>query len=214
MKNNQQGFTLLEVTISVAIFTVVGLLSFLVLSSSNESAAMTAAKSDVQAALRDTMNAVTTEVRGAYTERLAGTPGADPVTEAITVTNDGMGLRYRVPDPSKIWGSHTVPGASPPIQIVFENEDVNGNGILDPGEDLNGDGVLNRRLVRTQGNVATPLGSTNELEAVTFELLPHPAPNNNALTRLTIELVASKQYGPSKDKRVWAELSTMVNLEN
>lgn len=214
MKNSQQGFTLLEVSVAVAIFSIVGLLSFIVLSSSNESAAMAGAKSDVQASLRDTMNALTTEVQSAFTERLAGTPGADPVAQPITLINNGTGLRYHVPDPNKIWGAHTIPGASTPIQITFENEDANGNGILDTGEDLNADGVLNRRLVRTHNGVTTILGGANEIEAVTFELLPHPAPNNNALTRLNIELVASKQYGPSKDKRVWAELSTMVNLEN
>jgi len=213
MKSNR-GFTLLEVMIASAIFTVVGMLSFLVLSSSNESVVLTSAKSEVQANLRDTMNALTTEVRSAYTARLAGTPGADVNAEPLEVLDDGTTLQYRIPDPSRVWGSHTVPGVSSQIRIEFENEDANGNGILDPGEDTNEDGVLTRRLVRIQDGVRTVLGASNEIESVQYTLLPHPSPNNNWMTRLRIDLTASKVYGAKQDKRVWAELSATVNLAN
>src|SRR5688572_7042865 len=120
----EDGFTLVEVTVAAAIFSIVSLLSFVVLRSSAESADLTEAKSLSQGNLRDTITALTAEVRPAFTERLAGTASADATAEPISVSGDGNSITFHVPDPSKGWGSHTVPGASAAITIAYENEDL------------------------------------------------------------------------------------------
>ena len=212
------GFTMLEVTISMSLLSIVALLGFVVLRGSTESAALTQAKGEVQAGVRDAMTAITAEVRAAYTQRTvdAVPPIAPRDTDSIVVSAAGDEITFQVPvrlDTPEMVRSST------PITIRYENEDtyetgIGFNAILDPGEDLNEDGLLTRRLVRTQNGLSTVLGATNNISGVQFQLLPNQSNRNNQMTTLYIWLEASKRYGPGPGKMVRAQLETTIALEN
>lgn len=210
---NTAGFTLLEMSIAVAILSVVSLLSFLAIQSGAETSAVAAAKEEVAAGLRQTLLDLTQEVRQAYTDRtVASAPRHAPVNAAsITVTNTGKGLSFYVPTKSNT----PQPAAAGPITITFENEDANANGKLDTGEDKNGDGVLTRRLVRQQGTTKTPLGAANVLSSVTFTLSKNAATASNVKNTLTIKLQGNKVVERrGKEFTVKSNVESQLSLEN
>ena len=63
MNMNNQGHTMVEMMVSMAILSIVSLLGFIVLQSSTSSAQLANAKVDVQNNLRDTMAVLTAELR-------------------------------------------------------------------------------------------------------------------------------------------------------
>lgn len=217
MINKQAGFTLLEMLVSVSILTVVSLLTFVALQSSTQSNIVSAAKEEVGANLRDALLALNAEVRQAYTARTvdADPPIAPEDAFAITVINNGRGLRYCVPEPSP---TSPIPGASAPIEIIFENEDIAGgapNGLLEDGEDLNGDGALTRRLVRRENGVDRYLGSANNISDVLFSLEENSAAASTTLNTLTVTLSGSKAVtSGGNTSLVQSEISSRLHMEN
>lgn len=212
------GFTLLELSVSMALLSVVSLLAFYALANSTESAVMAQAKGELQGNLRDTMDALTDDLSVAFSDRIwKGEPQMLPVglTGPLTVSEDGTSVTFQRPVPRSLG----IPDASTPIVIRFENEDLGGtaaNGALDSGEDVNGDGSLTRRLVRVQNAQLQPLGASNNISRVKFELLENQSATNTQLTSLRIELEATKVFSErsSGDKLVRGVLATTIHLHN
>ncbi len=215
MRNH--GFTLLELTMSMGILTIVSLLSFVVLSSSTESAEMSRVKNEAQASLRDALAALSSEVREAYTQRTVNpVPPLAPVGAAsISVSATGDSLTFYVPQPT---GDATFVRASAPITIAYQNEDTKGgspgNGLLDLGEDVNGDKMLTRRLIRTQNGETTVVGSANDLSLVNFQLVKNQNARDNNLTTLMVTMEVSKRFGRAHEKVVRERLQSSIDLMN
>ncbi len=218
MKKENYGFTLIEVTISVALMGIISLLSFLALQSSVKSSSLSYVQNEIDSDLRNTFNELSELVKQAYTEVSTNvTPPTAPAgAEAIRIQNEGRGLRFFVPvhinTPAFVQSSQ-------PILILYENEDrsIGGtpaNAILDNGEDTNGDKALTRRLVMVQGNNRRVLGSANCISNVEFQLLPDRSDSTNAPTLLYIYLEGTKRMGPGEGPLIRAELSGTIKLEN
>ena len=212
----KSGFTLMELMVSMAVLTVVSLLSFIAVMTSTESAELSRAKAEVQGNLRDVMTELTTRVREAYTARTVESSEllAPEGTESISVSEDGLSLTFQVPVPTN--GPDMV-AASAPITVLFENEDtyvseVGFNAKLDPGEDGNSDGALTRRVLFLQGATQEILGGANNISAVQFQLIPNMDTADDNLTRLRILLESTQNYGT--DKMVRAQLESTVDLKN
>jgi len=211
------GYTLLEVTLSISLLTVVSLLGFVVLKTSTESAALASAKEEMQAGLRDAMAAISADVSVAYSERStdAEPPLSPSGVESMNVSEDGRSIVFQVPEPSQ--DSRMVIGSAP-ITIILENEDRmegttgEGNARLDPGEDENGDGVLTRRLVRTDADGTTVLGAANCIADVQFQL--QPAVAGGASTVLWVQLTGSKRYGQGEGRLIRAQLQSAITMTN
>jgi len=210
----EAGYSLLELLIATSILLVISSLSMVVIQSSTESNVMGAAKEQVNADLRGTMLAVTSEVRQAYSQRTVESepPMAPEDAFSVSVLSSGSELRFNVPRPST---TSAVPEPSPPITIRFENEDTNGNGLLDSGEDGNGDGVLTRRLIRIEGAETRVLGAANNISDVLFALEASPATSVDTMNVLSVQLVGERAYGPGEEKKaVHSELVSKIHLEN
>jgi len=205
------GYSLLEVTVATSIMGIVSLLGFIVLSSSNESVQLTTAKVDVQNHLRDTMAAMTGELREAVSSITTNLTGAPEGLNPVAVAEEGTLITFQVPQPTSGEAQFTYSGL---ISYTIENEDQNGNARLDPGEDANGDGVLTRRIVRTQAGVTTPVAGANTIDSVTFTLVQHQAAGNNNFTTVNINLTGSKRYGPGAGKLVVAQMDASIRLVN
>jgi len=198
------GFTLLELTVSMAILVIVSILTFVVTNSTTEAVSVSESKEVAQGAVRDAMTAMTAELQlASKTSNAALTP---PL-EALEVSDEDYGeLTFQVPlDASATqW--------STPITYRFVNEDDHDgagahNGRLDEGEDLDEDGALTRRVVRIQDGVETALGAVNDLSTVTFLLNP----TNDVLT---ITLTASRPLLERDSDQVWAQATSSVYLLN
>lgn len=220
-KQNNSGFTLVELSISTAVMIIVSLLGYVVISTSTQSSRLADAQAQMQANLRDVMLAIESEVRAAYSNRsidpknLQQRPNSDiPVgTISVQVSTDKRSLQFQRPVPSA--GSH-LPTPSSVITLALHNEDVgkaDGNAVLDAGEDANGDGILNRRLLRTQSGTTAPLGAVNDIADVQFTLVKNQDASDNNLTTLLVRLIASKSYG-LKRQIVKADLESRIHLEN
>jgi len=198
------GFTLLELTVSMAILLIVSILTFVVTNSTTEAAGVSEAKEVAQGAVRDAMTAMTAELQLASK---TSNPALTPPLEALDVSDDDYGeLTFQVPlDASATqW--------STPITYRFVNEDDHDgagahNGRLDDGEDLDEDGALTRRIVRIQDGAETTLGAVNDLSAVTFLLNP----TNDVLT---IMLTGSRPLLERDYEQVWAQATSSVYLLN
>ena len=198
------GFTLLELTVSMALLVIISILTFVVTNSTTEAVSVSGSKEVVQAAVRDAMTAMTAELQlAAKTSNTALTP---PL-KALEVNDDDYGeVTFQVPlDASGMqW--------SAPITYRFVNEDDHDgagahNGRLDDGEDLDEDGALTRRVLRVQDGVETPLGAVNDLSTVTFLLNP-------TSDVLTITLTASRPLLERDSDQVWAQATSSVYLLN
>lgn len=206
-----RGYSLLEVTVSTAILTVVSLLGLLVLQSSTESAQLANAKVDVQNNLRDTMVALTSELREGVTATTTEATGAPENLEPVAVSEDGREIVFQAPEPAE---GEEMFAYSTPVTFWLQNEDANGNGRLDGGEDTNEDGALTRRIVRSQDGEDRAVASARTIDDVQFELVAHQAANNDTLTTVRIFLVGSKRYGPGEGQLVRAEMVSNIRLVN
>lgn len=215
MKN--KGYSLLEVSISMALLSIVSLMGFMALKSSTESAALSQAQGEIQANLRDVMTELVGTVREAYTQRTVDVvpPLAPEGAASVLVNAAGNSLTFQVPEPS---ASPGLVVASAPITVRFENEDVaegavGPNARLDSGEDKNGNGMLDRRLLWTQAGETRVVGGANNLSQARFELRPN-AVNNNLRTTLYVFLEATKRYGGGEGILIRGQLESTIHLEN
>lgn len=199
---HQSGFTLLELLISTAILVIVSLLTFMVTRSSLSATTVAQAKEVAQAAVRDPMTVMMTELQLASKQ---SDPALDPALEALAVVNSSE-VVFQVPanDTGTQW--------SAPITYRFVNEDAGegeaaGNARLDEGEDIDGDGSLTRRIVRIQGGDVRPIGGSNDLSDVQFSL----SPTNDVLT---ITLTATKMLDNRRGDLVSVAASSRVHLLN
>ena len=169
------GFTLLELTVSVVLLTVIGLLGYIASSGSLKAVDLNEKMTTLQEELRSTMRALSDEVQPAVKKARDGfelPTGAQELK--VGSTANATSITFTVP--TDMTGTHF----SGVMTIRHESEDVTdaslgpgyyGNAALDPGEDTNGDGVLNRRLVliRPDGS-RQALGGGNHLARVVFNL--------------------------------------------
>lgn len=205
------GYNLLEVMVATSVLTVVSLLGFVVLKSSNDAAQLTTAKADVQNHLRDTMGAVTAELREGVTQATTELTGAPDDLFPVRVDDAGKQITFQVPDPQP---GDTETTYTAPITFMLENEDGNGNGRLDAGEDENNDGVLTRRLIRVQDGLEAPVASANSIDTVEFQLVQNLAADNDNPTTVTITLTGSRRYGHGDGKRVVSQTTASIRLVN
>ncbi len=213
----KQGFTLLELMMSMSVMLIVSMLGYYVLKASTDSAELAKTKDEVQACLRDTLTALTADVREAYTQRTVNPvpPVAPAGAQAIAVGTGGTSLVFYLPVPT---GDANFIRSSSAITIAFQNEDgASGgtvNAVLDPGEDQNHDRVLNRRLIRTQNGQTTALGAANDLSQATFVLLKNQNSRDDNMTSLQVTLEATKMYGPAHKKLCRERLQGVIDLQN
>lgn len=209
MKNN--GHTLIEIMVSMGILTVVSLLGFIVLQSSTSSAQLANAKVDVQNNLRDTMSALTDELREGVTQITTKKTGAPAGLFPVAIGDAGHSITFQVAEPVAGEALYTY---STPITFSLQNEDKNDNGRLDDKEDINKDGALTRRIVRSQDGVTTPVAGATTIDAVTFSLLPNQATGVADMTMVRIALRGSKRYGAREGQPVLAEMTSNIRLVN
>lgn len=208
---NNQGHTMVEVMISTAILTIVSLLGFVVLQSSTSSAQLANAKVDVQNNLRDTMTALTFALREGVTQTTTEKTGAPEDLFPVAVSDEGRAITFQMPEP--IAGEEMF-DYSTPITFSLQNEDENGNGLLDPDEDTNEDGTLTRRIVRSQDGVTTPVAGASTIDFVSFTLLANQVTGVADLTTVQITLRGSKRYGAGEGQPVLAEMTSSIRLVN
>jgi prepilin-type N-terminal cleavage/methylation domain-containing protein len=208
---NSQGHTMVEVMVSMAILSIVSLLGFVVLQSSTTSAQMSNAKVEVQNNLRDTMAALTFELREGVTQTTTEKTGAPEGLFPVAVSEEGRAITFQMPEP--IAGQELF-SYSTPITFSLQNEDENGNGRLDPDEDTNDDGVLTRRIVRSQNGETVPIAGASTIDFVNFTLLANRVTGVADLTTVQITLRGSKRYGAGEGKPVLAEMTSNIRLVN
>jgi prepilin-type N-terminal cleavage/methylation domain-containing protein len=211
MRMNNHGHTLMEIMVSTAILSIVSLLGFVVLQSSTSSAQLANAKVDVQNNLRDTMAVLTAELREGVTQTTTEKTGAPEDLFPVAVSDEGRAITFQMPEP--IVGEAMF-AYSTPITFSLQNEDENGNGLLDPDEDTNEDGVLTRRIVRSQVGETLPVASASTIDFVNFTLLANQVTGVADLTTVQITLRGSKRYGAGEGKPVLAEMTSNIRLVN
>lgn len=213
----RHGFTLLELLLAMSILGVVSMLSFVAIRSSHETVSLSDAKAEIQSNLRDTMQALTSELELAFAEtEIPDDPEAPEDVEPIRVSPDAKSVTFQRPVPADnaagyVWSS--------PITFTFVNEDLPSetgepNARLDGGEDVNGDGVLNRQIVRTEDGQSMVVGAANNLSDATFTLVDNIAAEDNRKTTLRIRLEASKRHGPGFKGFVRQEMEGQIHLIN
>jgi prepilin-type N-terminal cleavage/methylation domain-containing protein len=206
-----QGFTLVELMISMAILVVVTGLGLVALQSSTTSIAVAKAKGDVQRSVREIMTALTRELQLASKRSDDSlTPPLLPLAvNATPASGSPVEVEFQVPvdGSGRNWSNR--------IRFRYVNEDANGNGRMDGEEDLDSDGVLARRIVRIQdrngdGDTAdtgevTPVGAVNDLSNVQFTL------NGDVLD---ITVTATKLVGVRRTNPVTARATGSIYLLN
>jgi len=213
----KNGYSLLELLITMTIMTVVSALWMTASVSSTKWSAVTQTQAEIHADLRATMAAITLEARSAYSRRLVDGGGAPEGTIAVTVSDSGDELSFQVPVPLE---TADMFGASSLITYQFENEDesdseLGPNAMLDEGEDENTDGSLTRRVVRTQDGSTIFVGSATNISSVLFELEANQNSKDDLLTTLYIVLEGSKRYGTYSDTEiVGGRLESRIHIEN
>jgi prepilin-type N-terminal cleavage/methylation domain-containing protein len=196
-KKETCGFTLLELTMATAILSVISLLTLVVINSANSTVALSLAKDEVQASVRDVLIAMTMELELASKK---SDPALTPALQALTVPN-ASNVVFQVP------AGNTGTIYSQPITYTFVNEDANNNGLLNTGEDTNGDGALTRCVRRTQAGATQTIGAANNLSGVQFAL-------NAARDVLTITVSAAVAVNNPRHDLARATASSSVYLHN
>jgi len=200
--SGRHGFTLLEMTISMAILVVVSLLTFVVTTSTTSAIAVSQAKEMAQASVRNTLVDMTSELALASKKTNAA---LTPPLQALTVVSSTE-ILFQIPADSNgvVW--------SAPITYRFINEDVGANGgnaRLDSGEDTDGDGALSRHIVRIQeGQANRVMGAANDVSSIQFALNP---PTNDILT---ITVTATKATNNRRQDKISATATSSVYLLN
>lgn len=207
----QGGFTLLEVTIVMAILSVFSLLGFVAITSATQATILADARTQVQSDLRQMVTLMADDLQMASK---TPNPSLTPPLQAVRINRD-----IDANSPVEIVFQVPLDGSgnrwSRPIRYRFFNEDLNGNRRLDPGEDVDGDGALSRRILRLQdlngdGTFDGPgetvmVGTANNISALDFAF------NND---RITITATADRLVGTREDFPVTAAVTTTVYLLN
>ena len=120
MKSNN-GYSLLELVVSTAIFVTVSTISIIAIGSTAKLTTMMEADSEVQANLRTAMDEMALELRMAYTEVFVDANLAPEGVEPLKVIADGTAITFQVPEFDSATG---VVAASTPITYRFDNEDL------------------------------------------------------------------------------------------
>jgi prepilin-type N-terminal cleavage/methylation domain-containing protein len=191
------GFTLLELSISMALLSIISLMAFTVINGVTASVKLSSTKDQVQGAVRDTLSVMSAELEQA--SRKTNT-GLTPPLQALAVLS-ASSVRFQVP----VDNTGTV--FSQPITYALVNEDANGNGRLDAGEDANGDGTLTRRITRTQNGVTRSIGAANNISSVQFAL-------NATGDLLAVTVTASQTVINARHDLVQATASSSIYLHN
>ncbi|MBN2309266.1 MAG: prepilin-type N-terminal cleavage/methylation domain-containing protein [Candidatus Hydrogenedentes bacterium] len=167
MKRN--GFTLIEIMISVTILTVVLGILFTLATNLGRSARIQEAKVTTVDEVRTAMMFVTREIRQASMGSISsGTLPGPALTYRVAIDADGNGSAVDVAGNLELSGTRTlardvndlngdgqtvtqlimVEGTD--VRVIANNllpdEDLNGNDTLESGEDANGNGLLERGL--------------------------------------------------------------------
>jgi prepilin-type N-terminal cleavage/methylation domain-containing protein len=197
----RSGFTLLEVTISMAILVVVSLLTFVVTQSATSAIAISQAKEMAQASVRNALADMSNELALASKKSDAGLA---PPLQALSVVSPTE-IVFQVPADSNgtTW--------SAPITYRFIDEDVGANGgnaRLDSSEDTDGDGALTRHIVRIQGETQRVMGGVNDISGIQFALNP---PTNDVLT---ITVNSTKAINNRRHDLISATATSSVYLSN
>jgi prepilin-type N-terminal cleavage/methylation domain-containing protein len=209
---NKTGFTLVELMVSTGILTVVAVLSFIALSSSYSAESVIEAQTSLQTELRGVLSTMAQELELAYAPPRPGDETNAPQGVApIQVDPVSKSITFYKPAPANVLTGYEWQG---PITYSFQNEDANGNNILDPGEDTNGDGVLTRRIVRTFQSQTVPVGAANSLSNVSFALLESSNPTDDRRLRLEITLEANRWVGPGQRSLAKQRVQTQIRLLN
>jgi len=214
---NCRGYSLIEVMVAVGILSVVSVLSFIVLRSSNEAVSLATAKSEVQGNLRDVMAAISREVEAAFIPEHVSLTPERLNAEDIEVLSDGREIRFWKVEQSP---NSLLPIEVGPLRIFLESEDLGesgGNAMnakLDAGEDENGDGALTRRVVLERDDTERTLAAANDVADLQFALLPSTNENDERLTRLQVTLTASRRHGFNDEHLVTATLTSVIQMSN
>lgn len=207
----RQGFTLLELLISMAILTVFMLLGGLAVQMSITSVDTAEAAGMVQAEVRNVLQAVSAELA---LSAKRGNDALTPPLQDVTITenpapNAPIELVFQVPldDVGRTWSN--------PIRYRFVTEDANGNARLDPGEDSNGNGRLDRCIERIQdrngdGDADDPgertvLAGANNLNDVRFARVGN---------EIVVTVEATRLPGRQRIRPVTARVTGRVYLLN
>lgn len=208
------GFTLVELSISIALIVLISLLGYLASSGSLKSVDLTQRMTTLQEELRSTMRALSDQVQPAVKAARAGLElpaGAQALT--IVDTADPHAISFTVPTDM----TYTVFSGVTTIQ--FETEDLPaasiengqyGNGVLDSGEDKNGDAMLNRRLVMIRPDgTRQVLGGSSHLANVTFNLSA-----DGSMLGVTMVATMRLETGKSKTRMLLYTLTSSIFLMN
>jgi type II secretory pathway pseudopilin PulG len=203
------GFTVLELSISVALLVIVSLLGFIASSGSLKSADLTGRMTTLEGELRATMQTLSTQVQPAVKKARSGfvlPTGA----VALTVVNPTT-ITYVVPTGmagKTFSGLYTIQFISEDKPDATIEGGTYGNGELDAGEDTDGDGMLDRNLVLTRPDgTKQMLGGANHLANVTFALSADGS-------MLEVTMVASMRLEAGKTRMLLYTLTSNIYLMN
>ena len=218
----REGFTLIELSITMGILAVVTLLMFMVVMSSTASVSASDANSVVQSNIRDVMVAMTRELQLAAKN---GNAALTPVLTGIQIVNNPVAgspveIVFQTPQDSsgQVWSS--------PIRYRYVDEDTDEDGRLGPEEDINGNGLLDRRILRIQdrngdgdtadANEELIVGGANNIGRIPTTANPNPTDVQFVLAGdvLEITLTATKFLGARRTNPATATATSRVYLMN
>jgi prepilin-type N-terminal cleavage/methylation domain-containing protein len=207
---HRAGFTLLELSISVALLVIVALLGFVAARGSMKSVDLTRRMTTLQEELRSSMRALSDQVQSAVKR---------PRLNAILPPGAAQSLRVVNPTTITFVTPTNMTGAafSGVTTIQFVDEDLPdtgidggqfGNGQLNSGEDTNSNGVLDRQLVMTLPNgTQQVLGSGGHLADMVFTLSPDGG-------MLQVAMVATMRLEQSKTRMLQYRLASNIFMMN
>jgi len=203
------GFTLVELMIASAIFTLLSVAIYSAVGSTVEATGTATAESEMQQSLRDAMRDMSNELQLAAAEN--DPTLIDPLFGLQVNEVDGVTSSVTFQTPTDSTGVNWTE----PITYFIVNEDADGDARLGPDEDTNDDGVLTRRIMRQQDingdgdrtdpSEMRPIAAANNISGLQFAF-------DGASIQIT--LTASKQPNHNRDQPITATLTGNVFLMN
>jgi type II secretory pathway pseudopilin PulG len=211
----REGFTLVELVVSLTILMIITALGFGATMSSVQSVSTSQAKEIVQGQVRDVLQEVSREVQlAAKVSNVSLTP---PLA-ALEVKNGGSEISFQIPlnNAATVW--------STPITYRLINEDLPdangyGNAKLDPGEDKDwgkgADRLLTRSLVRIQDGVWRNIAGATDLSTNSRDtnnvIIPVFSLSNGVLT---VTVSSTRSLSTRETLVVRASASTQIFIQN